>query len=410
VPGSERVETIVIGAGQAGLSVSYSLSQRGREHVVLEQGRVGETWRSRRWDGFYLNTPNWGQQLPGQHYGGAEPDAFAPLSEVIAYLDEYGRAVAAPVRTETRVTALRPVDGGWRVELEGDALQAANVVVATGAFQRPHVPTGVGTPPSDVLALHTSDYRRPGQLPPGAVLVVGSGQSGCQIADELLQAGRDVYMSVGRCPWAPRRYRGRDLLYWLLATGIADDTVDKLPSIGARLGCNPPVSGNDGGHDCHPRWLARRGAVLAGRLERIDGTRATFAPDLDETLAKGDEFVATFRSRVDAHLREAGLEAPEEAGDDDSASFRSVEELDLAAAGVGTILWATGYRPDFGWIDAAIFDADGWPHQERGVAGLPGLYFVGLHWLHKRKSALFVGVGEDAEHVVAHLDTAAAEA
>jgi putative flavoprotein involved in K+ transport len=401
----ERVDTIVVGAGQAGLAASYLLRERGRAHVVIEQGRIGETWRSQRWDSFHLNTPNWGQRLPGYHYDGPAPDAFAPLAEVIAYLEGYALDHEAPVQSGVRVTGLRPGPEGWRVSVDGNELRAVNVVVATGAFRKPHLPAAAGTSPADVLELHTSQYRRPEQLPAGGVLIVGSGQSGCQIADELLRAGRDVYLSVGRCPWLPRRYRGHDVLHWLLETGLADQTVDSLPSPEARLACNPAVSGDDGGHDCNPRWLAQRGAVLAGRLEGIDRHTVVFASDLDDNLAKGDAFVATLVSRIDEHARAAGLDLPEELLHQDTARPARVEALDLREAGVGTILWASGFRPDFGWINAPVFDDDGRLAQKCGVSVIPGLYFVGLHWLHKRKSALFVGVGEDAEHVVSHLDT-----
>ncbi|HEV8686009.1 MAG TPA: NAD(P)-binding domain-containing protein [Gaiellaceae bacterium] len=399
----ERVETIVIGAGQAGLSVSYHLTQRGREHVVLERGEIAETWRTQRWDGFYLNTPNWSLQLPGHHYAGPEPDRFAPLADAIAYLEAYGRAIAAPVRTGVEVTGIRARgDRGWLVEANGDALETTNVVVATGAFQRPHVPV-VGD--TNVFQLHAVDYRRPEQLPPGAVLVVGSGQTGCQIAEELLGAGRTVYLSIGSCPWFPRRYRGRDLVGWAIDIGLMDETVDTLPSPAARLACNPALSGNDDGHDCNPRTLASAGAILVGRVERVDAARVSFQRGVEENLAKGDEFEAKFKSRIDEYLQTSGTDAPE----DDAATVEQpvppprIEQLDLRGAEVGTILWTTGYRPDFGWIGVPLDDGYGWPAQQRGVTAHPGLYFVGLNWMHKRKSALLLGVGEDAEHVVARL-------
>ncbi|HJR94952.1 MAG TPA: NAD(P)-binding domain-containing protein, partial [Gaiellaceae bacterium] len=230
----ERVDTIVIGAGQAGLAASYLLAQHGREHVVLERGEVAETWRSQRWDGFFLNTPNWFLQLPGGEYDGDEPDAFAPLAEVIDYLEGYARSFAAPVRESIEVAALRPDGGGYLVETAGQTLSARNVVVASGSFQqpRPRV-SGVDSAPVE-LQLTTSEYRRPDQLPDGAVLVVGGGQSGCQISDELLVAGRSVYLSAGNCAWFPRRHRGHDWVHWVVTAGILDDTVDSLPGPAAR--------------------------------------------------------------------------------------------------------------------------------------------------------------------------------
>ncbi|MGH3078775.1 MAG: flavin-containing monooxygenase [Gaiellaceae bacterium] len=401
---AERVETVVVGAGQAGLATSYFLSAHGRDHVVLERGRVGETWRSERWDGFFLNTPRWTQQLPGFEYAGDDPDGFAPLAEVIEYVEGYARSFGAPIREGVVVKALRPRDGGYVVETSAGELEADNAVVATGAFQRPTPPAPGAESATVILQLHTSAYRRPDQLPDGAVLVVGSGQSGCQIADELLDADREVHLSVGRCPWLPRRYRGRDILHWLLVTGVLDETVNELPSPGARLGCNPPVSGNDRGHDCHPRWLERRGASLVGRVARIDGSRVSFEPGLGENLAFGNAFVADLERMIDEHVAHEGLDAPapEELPEAPPPPVEAAE-LDLAAAGVTSILWASGFRPDYSWIELPLVDGDGWAVQERGVTRHPGLYVVGLNWLHKRKSALFCGVGEDAAHVVAHL-------
>jgi len=393
----------VIGAGQAGLSASYHLNACGRKHVVLDRGRVGETWRSQRWDGFYLNTPNWSLQLPGFHYAGSNPEAFAPLREIISYLEDYAQSFRAPVQEGVEVTRVRRNGAGFHVETNAAPLSADTVIVAAGAYQRP-TPTPLSRAlPAEILQLHTSDYRRPSQLADGAVLIVGSGQSGCQIADELLTAGRKVYLSVGRCPWLPRRYRGREVVHWLVETGLADETVDTLPSPAARLVCNAPVSGNDGGHDCNPRWLARRGAVLLGRLEAVRGTKLEIGAGLRESLAACDQFLAGFRGRVDDLVAKSKLEVANPEPLDPEGPLPPITELDLREAGIGAVLWANGFRPDHNWIEGLEIDSLGWPIQRRGVTSIPGLYFVGLHWLHKRKSALLFGVGEDAEYVVAHL-------
>jgi putative flavoprotein involved in K+ transport len=400
---TERVDTIVIGAGHAGLSTSYHLARRGRDHIVLERGRVADTWRTCRWDGFYLNTPNWAQMLPGHAFEGSDPDGFAPLAQVIAYLEEYATMIGADLREGVEATALRRVgDDGYAVETEGGELRAANVVVATGAYQRPTPIPFAQHAPADVFQLDTNAYRRPDQLPPGSVLVVGGGQSGCQIADELLEAGRRVYLSVGRCPWFPRRYRGRDIVRWAIDVGLMDQTVDTMPLPEARLACNPPVSGNDGGHDCNPRWLAHRGAVLVGRVEGFDDTQVRLGEGLEENLAKGDAFTQELIAKLEAHIATHGLDLPEPEPPVEGA-VAVAHELDLRAAGITTILWAGGYRPDYGWIDLPVTVGLGWPVQTRGVTVFEGLYFVGVHWLHKRKSSLFLGVGEDAEHVVEHL-------
>lgn len=396
----ERIDTVVIGAGQAGLAASWCLNRRGIEHVVLERGKVGETWRSERWDGFYLNTPNWTLQLPGFPYDGAEPDAFASLRETITYLERYAKSFDAPVRERMPVSRVRRDGARFRVETPTGAVSARRVVVAAGAYQRPTPAPLASRLPPEIASLHTSEYRRPSQLPEGAVVIVGSGQSGCQIAEELLLAGRGVYLAVGRCPWLPRRYRGRELMRWMVDAGLADQTADALPSPAARLGCNIPVSGNEGGHDCNPRWLARRGAVLMGRVEAIEGPVLRLGEGLSQNLASGDEFVAGFRKMADGFAAAAHLDLPDPEPDDEPVATPEIRELDLREAGVAAVIWANGFRPDHAWIEGVEHDPQGWPVHQRGVSPVPGLYFVGLHWLHKRKSALLLGVGEDAEHVV----------
>ncbi len=365
---------------------------------------MADTWRTKRWDGFYLNTPKWTQALPGGEYSGAEPEAFSSLEETISYLTGYADTTRAPVRTATNVTRLRPRAEALEVEANDDVVRARNVVVATGAYQEPAPSQISAEVPPDVLQLHTSAYRRPEQLPEGAVLVVGGGQSGCQIADELMAAGRRVYLSVGRCPWIPRRYRGREIVHWLVDSGFTDQTVDTLPSLAARLACNPPVSGNDGGHDCNPLWLEERGAILLGRLQGMRGHTASFDPGLAGSLAFGASVLSELTTRFDEYIDANGIDAP---ATEPAAALperpSAIEELDLQDTDVSTILWSNGYRPDFAWIEAPLFDEYGWPVQVRGVTDLPGLYFVGLHWLHKRKSSLLFGVGEDAEHVVSHI-------
>jgi len=308
------------------------------------------------------------------------------------------------VRSGVEVTRVSPREGRLLVESSAGELLATNVVVAAGAYQGPTPSPLASRVPDDVLQLHTSEYRRPDQLAPGGVLVVGSGQSGCQIADELLASGREVHLSVGRCPWFPRRYRGHDLLHWLLETGLADDTVESLPSPAARLTCNPPVSGNDGGHDCHPLWLAERGARLLVRIEGVDGHVLRIGDGLEASLAAGHEFVRGYRRRVDECVEAKGLAVEPPDPEESYAPVPAVTKLDLAGSGIGTILWANGFRPDHSWIEDIERDAEGWPVQDHGVSPVPGLYFVGIHWLRTRKSALFCGVGEDAEHVVAELD------
>ncbi len=398
---SEQVETVVVGGGQAGLAVSALLSAEDREHVVLERGRVGETWRTRCWDGFRLNTPNWTLRLPGGPYEGAAPEAFGTAADLVGYLEEYAAASSAPLRLGVEATGVTADAGRLHVATSDGPFAAWNVVVASGAFQEPYVPP-VGT--NSVDQLHANDYKRPGDLPDGAVLVVGGGQSGCQIAEELVRSGRQVYLSVGRCPWAPRTYRGRDIVHWLIDIGLMDQTVDELPSRDAVWACNPTLTGNDDGHDCNPLTLEGEGAVLVGRVERLDDGRAYFGDDLDENLAKGREFVAGLLKRCDDQAAAQGLKVARADSRPLDPPMRREVVRELGLRGVGAVLFATGYRPAYGWIRVrGVIGEGGRPLQRRGVSDVPGLYFVGLHWLHKRKSALLLGVGEDAEHVVEHL-------
>jgi putative flavoprotein involved in K+ transport len=342
--------------------------------------------------------------MPGNEYAGDDPDAFLTRAATVAHLEDYARAIGGDVRTGVEVMSVRTDDGGFRLETSAGALAARNVVVAAGSFRRQ-----TERPPADggaIPQLHASEYRRPDELPDGGVLVVGSGQSGCQIAAELNRAGRDVYLSLGRCPSIPLRYRGRTAYDWYVDTGLMDETVDTLPSPAARLACNPTIASEDVPHLVGPHRLAREGVTLVGRVEALDDHRVHIRPDGRDRLAESDEFLVTFRRRVDDHVREHGLDLPEDAGDLGPVGVSDAHELDLRTSGVATILWANGFRPDYSWVELPIFDEYGWPVQTRGVAQVPGLYFVGLHWLHKRKSVLLLGVREDAEHVAAAIEDA----
>jgi putative flavoprotein involved in K+ transport len=393
-------EVVVIGGGQAGLSTSYHLSRLRIEHVVVERGRVANTWRTARWDGFHLNTPNWATQLPGMAPSHSNPDAFAPLADVISSLEGYAERIHAPLRTGVNVTALRQSASGFELDVDGDSVLARAVVVATGAFQRPTPLAAGASAPRRIQQMHTSEYRRPSDLPDGDVLIVGSGQSGCEIAQTLLDAQRMVHMAVGRCPWASRRYRGRDLIRWMVDVGLMDETIDSLPSPAARVAGNVAISGARGGVDCNPPLLEKSGARLYGRLTGFRGRRATFAGDLGPTLAKGFDFQQAVRARCDEYARTNGLDLPREPADEAPAPRpESPSELDLERQGITAIIWANGFRPGFDWIDLPIFDDLGFPRTRRGVTEIPGVAFIGLPWLATRRSSLLLGVGGDAEYV-----------
>jgi putative flavoprotein involved in K+ transport len=393
------IDCAVIGAGQAGLATSHHLGRLGVEHVVLERGRVGETWRTARWDSFHLNTPNWCTDLPGRSVSEEDPDAFAPLADVIGLLEAYADEISAPVRSAD-VTALRSETDGFTLQLADDTLSTRTVVVATGAFQQPLAVAEAADLPGDVVRMHTSAYRHPGELPEGGVLVVGSGQSGCEIGLELLETGRDVHLAVGRCGWFPRRYRGRELMRWMVDAGATEDTPEVFPTPAARLAGNVAVSGSRGGRDCNALVLEQAGARLYGRFEGFESGNAVFADDLENSLEFGRAFERNLARRFDEWAASVALELPPAAPEPERPRRdHDPTRLALAREGVASVLWAGGYRPAFSWIDLPIFDALEFPHASRGVTAVPGLAFVGLPWLHTRKSPLLLGVGEDAGHV-----------
>lgn len=404
----QRVETVIVGGGQAGLAVSYGLTRQNREHVVLERERLGQRWRE-KWDSFTLVTPNWTVRLPGAAYDGPDPDAFMPRDQVVRYLEGYARSFAAPVRQGVTVTAVEPTDGPgrYRVSSDGGTYLADYVVTATGNFQKPRIPELSRTLPPAVKQLHSSQYRSPRELPDGGVLVVGTGQSGAQIAEELHQAGRPVYLSVGRCGRMPRRYRGRDIARWGEAMGLLERTVDQLPSPAARFACHPHVTGKDGGHTINLRRLGEDGVVLLGRTEGAADGRIHFAEDLLPNLRRADEFARDILREVNKHIERTGTEAPPGPPPEEELWTGPeppvIRGLDLRAEGVGSIVWATGFGHDYSLVRSAPLDEFGYPVQKRGVSPRPGLFFVGLHWLHTAKSGLLLGVGEDAAHVVEHL-------
>lgn len=391
----QTTDTIVIGAGQAGLAASRELSTRGVDHVVLERDRIGAAWAS-RWDSFCLVTPNWSVRLPGYPYDGDDPDGFMPRDEIVAYLERYAANVGCPVRTGVLVTAVRDGDGGgFEIDTADETLRARNLVVSTGAYQRPFAPRGIDTLPGDVLTMDIRGYTGPGVLPEGRVLVIGSGQTGCQIAEELHEAGRDVVLACGRAPWAPRRVGDRDLMWWLLESGFLDVDAATLPE-GARLFANVLATGHGGGHDLHYRTLRDLGVSLAGRFLGAENGRARFANDLRESVGWGDERYLQLRGVILEFADRQGLPEPAMAVPE-PFDHDGPETVDLGD--FGAVLYTSGFRPDYAswlpWPEA--FDEDGFPVQKDGASlARDGLHFVGLHFMRKRKSALLCGVGEDA--------------
>jgi putative flavoprotein involved in K+ transport len=402
---TDHVETVIVGGGQAGLAVSYYLGRQGREHVVLEQSdHAASAWRDHRWDSFTLNTPNWQNHMPGAAYDGGDPDGFMSKQEVVAYLERYVERFGLPVRYGSRVAAVEACASGQSylvTTTRGVSARARNVVVATGLYQRPRIPALGSELPADVRQVHSDAYRSPAELLPGAVLVVGSAQSGCQIAEELYRSGKKVYLAVGRSGRVPRRYRGKDTNWWSERLGFYDRTVDQLPTPRAKFFAKPHISGKDGGHSLNLHQFARDGVVLLGHLEGVDGDRIVLAPDLREHLAAADQFEAAFVKAIDEHIAQAELQAPPEKlpALRDGFAVEVLPSLNLRHAGISNVVWATSYGFDFSMVKLPVLDADGYPLQRRGVTSYPGLYFVGLPWLYNARSGLLCGADQDAAYV-----------
>ena len=400
----ERVETLIVGGGQAGLVMSHMLSQRGRPHVLLERHRVADRWRTERWDGLRFQFPNWSVRLPDFPFPHTDPDGFATSAEILDFIGAYADAIAAPVRCGVAVTALqRRGASGFTAETTDGVIAASNVVVATGPYQRPVIPPSLKDG-IEVFAVHASRYREPDQLPLGAVLVVGSGASGAQITEELLRAGRRVYLSIGRHRRMPRRYRGRDLIWWLSALGL-DQTPVEMRGPDQSL---PLITGAYGGHTIDFRHLAAQGVVLLGRVCSAREGAIEIAADLADSLARGDAAYAAFLRMVDAHVERHGLAMPEDPAarlrrPDPQCLIEPLRRLNVRAAGIDAVIWATGYGFDFSWIDVPVLDARGVPIHCRGVTDVPGLYFLGLPWLSKMSSSFLAGVADDAARLAAHI-------
>lgn len=402
---AEKVEVLVVGAGQAGVAMSEHLTKAGIPHLVVERARIAERWRTRRWDALVANGPAWHDRFPGMEFAG-DPEAFPGKEAVADYFVTYAAKIAAPIRTGVEVTEVRRTTGGpgFHIETTAGPLNARYVVAATGPFQRPVIPDLV--PQSAGLKqLHSADYRNPDQLPPGGVLVVGAGSSGAQIADELRKSGRRVTLSVSPHGRPPRSYRGRDFVWWL---GVLNKWDVEAPPNTKHV--TIAVSGANGGRTVDFRRLAAEGIVLVGRAYGFQDGTMTFAPDLSANLAHGDADYLSVLVQADAWALRNAVDLPPEPNahlipPDPDCVTNPVLSLDLAQQNITSIVWATGYAPDFGWLKVDALDANGRPRHQRGVSPEPGIYFVGLPWQSRRGSAFIWGVWHDAKHVTEHIAT-----
>ncbi|NVK42196.1 MAG: NAD(P)-binding domain-containing protein [Oceanospirillaceae bacterium] len=402
-----EIDTLVVGAGQAGVAMSEHLSNLGVPHLVLERNRIAEAWRSRRWDSLVANGPAWHDRFPGLEFEDIDPDAFAPKERVADYFEAYAKKIDAPIRTGVEVRKVSRNSGrpGFTIETSEGVIEANRIVAATGPFQHPVIPP---IAPSDerLTQLHSADYRNPEQLPEGAVLVVGAGSSGVQIADELQRAGRKVYLSVGPHHRPPRAYRGRDFCWWLGVLGEWDAAAMKPGTEHVTIA----VSGAHGGRTVDFRELAHDGMTLVGLTKSFNDGVVTFQRDLAANIAGGDENYLSLLDAADAYIERNGLDLPEEPEarsrrpDPDCVS-NPLLELDLAEAGVTSIIWATGFAVDYGWLDVDAFDENGKPQHQRGVSTEPGVYFVGLPWLSRRGSSFIWGVWHDAKYIADQIAT-----
>ena len=412
------LDVLVVGGGQAGLAVGYHLRARDVRYAIFERGRIGETWRTQRWDSFAVNTPNWANVLPGDTYVGDEPDGFRHRDELVADFERYADAFDLPVVEGRTVIGIDEHDDGFLVTYHDAAgavgeVTAANVVVASGMMQSPKIPAIQARFPESIVQLHASGYRSPEALPSGAVVIVGSGQSGCQIATELARAGRDVFLCTSKVARVRRRYRRRDILAWADDMGFWDVTVAELADPAMQFAAQPQVSGvGRFGSTVSLQSMAADGVHLMGRLSGVEDGVLTTDDDLAANIVFADDRSAEFTSTIEAWIARKGIQADpieddpadEPAGPDLASS--GLTALDLREAGVGSVIWCTGFTADLGWIHIPVTDADGRPIHTRGVSPVAGLHFMGLPWLHTRKSSLLHGVDEDARFIVDAIEAA----
>lgn len=407
------LDTVVVGAGQAGLGTSYFLQRNGRKHVVFERGRIGETWLSQRWDSFQLNTLNTRNALPGFPYDGTEPDGFWRQDELVAYFQRYVERFQSPVRTGVKVVSIEQANGAARFVVKTSAdgkpeksVLSRSVVIASGVQQTPKFPPTRAKIPDSIAQLHTAAYRNATALPPGTVVVVGSAQSGVQIAEDLLAAGRTVYLCTSKVGRIPRRYRGRDLGEWRVDMGFYDVTLASLKDKSVSRATQSQISGvGRYGHTVSLQHMARQGAVILGHLLDVEAGCLVLSDEAAVHVHYADEFSQRQKNNVDAYLARAGItpppleDDPADMPDPQGECVSPLRRLDLLGAKVSTIIWATGFTGDFSWIHLPILDTEGRPFHVRGVSPVPGLYFIGFPWLNSRKSGLIYGISEDAGHI-----------
>lgn len=394
---------VIVGGGQAGLSVSYCLKQRGIENIIFEKHRIAHSWQTKRWDSFCLVTPNWQCALPGYSYSGDDRYGFMERDQIVQYVRDYAQSFEPDIKEGTSVEKVKIGSSGTTFEVTTSAgtHTADQVVVATGGYHTPKIPRMSEALPKGIVQLHSSEYKRPADLPSGAVLVVGTGQSGCQIAEDLHLADRQVHLCVGGAPRSPREYRGKDVVEWLDQLGYYEITVDEHPQGEAvRKKTNHYVTGRGGGREIDLRQFATEGMQLYGRLQSVEGTQLALRDDLKQNLDQADDVAESIKKTIDEYIEKNNIDAVVDPPYEPVWQPQGTPTaLDLQSANINTIIWATGYHMDFSWIEIPAFDGKGYPTHQRGASAVEGLYFVGLPWLYTWGSGRFSGVALDAEHI-----------
>ena len=413
------IDSLIIGAGQGGLGTSYFLQQKGIKHIVFERGRIGESWLSMRWDSFKLNTPNFMNVLPDYPYDGVEPDGFWGVRELIEYFHRYVDQFQLPVRTGTAVVSVEQseVDECFIVKTKSDgqiqeSIMCRTIVIASGILQVPKIPVINNKIPETVISMHSAEYRNASELQPGAVVIVGSGQTGCQIAEDLLSAGKDVYLCTSKVGRAPRRYRGRDILEWWVDMKFFDVKFDSLEDKSISRMAQPQISGTGRyGHTISLQYLAHKGAVILGRLSDIEGNTLIISDESVAHVHFADNFSQKIKNDIDTYLLQSGItippheDDPADMPDDQARCSSNLRKINVQEANIGTIIWATGFKGNFSWLNLPVIDADGKPIHQSGISPIRGLYFIGFPWLSRLKSGIIYGIEEDARFIADAIET-----
>ena len=403
----KHYSVIIVGGGQAGLAISYCLKKRGIDHLILEKHFIGYSWQQKRWDTFCLVTPNWQCTLPGYHYSGDNPDGFMERDAIVTYIKDYAKSFKPSIKEGVEVLSVRKNYNRSLFELDTSIgnYTSDRVVIATGSYHRAKIPRMAEKLDSDVVQIHSADYKNPKTLPPGEVLVVGSGQSGCQIAEDLHLAGRKVHLCVGGAPRSPRRYRGKDVVDWLDRLGYYDLSVDNHPDKeNVRHKTNHYLTGRDGGHEIDLRQFALEGMQLYGSLNNIDGKNLEFKPNLKHNLDRADEVAESIKRTIDEYIERHNIDAPFESSDKPVWQPEAeTTELNYQEANITSVIWCIGYKTDFSWVNVPVFDGKSYPSHDRGVTSVSGLYFLGLPWLYTWGSGRFSGIARDAEYLAEYI-------